>query len=284
MAVFSMGIYIGIAAGFLIGGWVSELSSWRMAFFVVGFPGVLLAIIVRMTVREPPRGHSEGVEMIGEAPSTGEVFRFMWALKSFRHIALGAALHSFGGYAFANWGPAYFHRVHHMSSGEIGTWLSFTLGLGGAAGSILGGVLADRLSRRDQRWLAYLPALATVLAIPTVLIILLSPTKVPALLVMIPNSILGAMWFGPIFATAQGLAQLRMRAIASAIMVFVINMIGLGLGPQTVGILNDVLKPQFGDNAVRYSLLIIVVTNVWAAIHFFLAGRTLRADFKAKDA
>ncbi len=283
-AVFSMGIYVGVAMGFLIGGWISELSSWRMAFVVVGLPGLVMAVIVRLSVREPPRGHSEVVAMDADTVSTGEVFRFMWGLRSFRHLCLAAALHSFGGYAFANWGPAFFHRVHHMSPGEIGTWLSITLGLGGAAGSMLGGIMADRLAQRDQRWQMYLPAIATIASIPAVFVILLAPTKLPSLLFLVPNAILGAMWFGPIFATTQGLAKLRMRAIASAILVFVINLIGLGLGPQAVGIMNDLVFARFGDEAVRYSLLVIVVANLWSATHFYLASRTIRADLKVKDA
>lgn len=283
LAVFSMGIYIGVAMGFLIGGWAAQLSTWRVAFYIVGIPGLALAVVMRLTVREPPRGHSEGVAQVAEAPSIGEVFRFMWKLRSFRHLAFAAALHSFGGYAFANWGPAFFGRVHHMTPGQIGTWLSFTIGLGGAAGSILGGVLSDRLAERDQRWQMYLPAIATLAAIPAITVILLSPAQLPSLLFLIPNSILGAMWFGPIFATTQGLAKLRMRAIAAAILLFVINIIGLGLGPLSVGMMNDMLKPQYGAEAIRYSLLVIVVVNLWAAIHFMLAARTLREDLAAKE-
>jgi predicted MFS family arabinose efflux permease len=275
-----MGIHIGTAFGFLLGGWIAELFGWRQAFLAVGLPGLVLAVVVRATVREPARGGVEGLHAEPLAPPR-EVTSFLWSLRAFRHVALAAALHSFGGYAFAVWGPPLFIRVHGMSTGELGTWLGIMLGAGGATGSLLGGVLADRLGRRDRRWQVWLPALATVAQIPFVVGILMASDPRVALLFLLPSAILSAMWFGPVFALVQALVRVRMRSTASAILLFVVNLIGLGLGPQAVGVLNDVLAATHGVHAIRWSLGIIVFANLAAALHFLLAARTIVVDLEA---
>ncbi len=278
LAVYAMGIHVGVLGGFLIGGWINELFGWRQAFFVVGLPGVVLALVVRLTVREPPRGVWEGAAAGAVATSTGEVLRLVWGLRTFRHMAFAAALHSFAAYGMASWGPAFLMRVHGMGTGEIGTWLGLISGIGGATGAVTGGMLADRLGRRDVRWSLWIPALASLVQIPFWFAFLLLPEAVPALLWSIPATLGGAMWLGPVFATTQGLVPPHMRAMASALLLFVINLIGLGLGPQSVGVLNDVLAERAGTHAIRYSLLVVGLMNSWAAAHFVLAARTLRAD------
>ncbi len=273
MAVFSMGVHVGIAFGFLLGGWIAEYFGWRRAFFAVGLPGLVLALLVQLTVREPPRS--------APAPagaSTRAVLDLLWRRRSFRHLALAAALHSFGGYAFAVWGPPFFLRVHGMTMGELGTWLGAILGIGGACGSIAGGLLADRLGATDTRRRLWLPAPATLAQIPFVIAILLVASPGTALAALVPSAILSAMWFGPVFALTQALVPPHARATASAILVFVINLIGLGLGPLAIGALNDALVAEHGPHAIRYSLLVIAATNLWAAAHFLLGARTIRAD------
>jgi predicted MFS family arabinose efflux permease len=283
LAVFSMGIHVGTAFGFLLGGWIAELFGWRQAFLAVGLPGLLLAVVVRATVREPARGAVEARHVEVLAPPR-EVARFLWKLRAFRHVALAAALHSFGGYAFAVWGPPLFIRVHGMATGELGTWLGLILGAGGATGSLLGGLLTDRLCRRDPRWQVWLPALATAAQVPFVVGTLVAAEPHVALLFLLPSAMLSAMWFGPVFALVQGLVRVRMRSTASAILLFVVNLIGLGLGPQAVGILNDVLAADLGVHAIRWSLGVIVLGNLAAALHFLLAARTLDVDLAAHRA
>lgn len=278
LAVFSMGIHVGTAFGFLLGGWIAELFGWRNAFYAVGLPGLALAVIVRLTVREPARGHAEGARADLAPVPTSEAVRLLARLRTFRHLALGAALHSFGGYAFATWGPPLFVRVHGMSTGELGTWLGVILGGGGAAGSLLGGVLADRLGAGDRRWKLWLPALATTAQIPFILIVVLATDPTIALLALVPSAVLSAMWFGPVFALTQGLVPVRMRATAAAVLLFVVNLIGLGLGPQAVGLLNDLLREAHGPHAIRYSLTIVAAANALAAVAFFRGSTTIRAD------
>jgi MFS family permease len=280
IAIFSMGVHVGIACGFLLGGWIAEFFGWRRAFYAVGLPGLGLAVLVRFTVREPIRGRVEGLVLDMSRDSVAEVLRFLWARRSFVHLALAAALHSFGGYAFAVWGPPFFMRVHGMASGPLGTWLGCVLGVGGAIGAVIGGLLGDRFGATDARWKLWVPGIGTLVQIPIVLLVLTTPAPYPAMLFLIPSAVLSAIWFGPVFALTQSLVKVRMRATAAAVLVFVINLIGLGLGPLSIGMLNDVLRPRFGPDAIRYSLVLLAATNVWAAAHFFLAARTIREDLR----
>jgi predicted MFS family arabinose efflux permease len=283
LGIYTMGGYLGILFGLLLGGWINEFFGWRMAFLAVGLPGVLLAVIVRLTLREPPRGHSEGLMNPGGRESTREVLRFLWGLRSFRHLSMAAALYALAAYGFYAWAPTFLIRVHDMGTGEAATWLGLSIGLGGAAGAYLGGRISDGLGASDVRWFMRIPALGAIAAIPFYVLFLFWPDKIIALIFFIPTAVLSAFHSGPTFSMTQGLAKLHMRAMASAILLFIINLIGLGLGPQTVGILNDLLAGMYGKEAIRYSLLIISVTNVWAIGHSLLAARTLREDLQAKE-
>lgn len=283
LAVYSMGIHVGILVGFVLGGWVNQLFGWRQAFLVVGLPGLVLAAVVRLTVREPVRGTWELTTAGVPVESSREVLRFVWGLASFRHMALAAALHSFAAYGVATWGPAFLIRVHGMETGAIGTWLGLITGVGGAIGALGGGMLADRLGVRDPRWSLWLPAVAAAVEVPFWLAFLLVPEPSQALLWLVPAVVAGAMWLGPVFALTQGLVRPHMRALASALLLFVINLIGLGMGPQAVGILNDVLAGTFGAAAIRYSLLLVAAMNLWSAVHFAWAARTLRADLTLQN-
>jgi MFS family permease len=278
LAIYAMGIHVGILFGFLVGGWMNEAFGWRQAFYVVGLPGLVLAVIVRLTLREPVRGAQEGHVAAAPTVSSRDAAREIWSLRSLRHMAIGAGLHSFAGYGLAAWGPAFMARVHHMGSAEIGMWLGLITGFAGMAGAILGGTLVDRLARRDGRWALWIPAIASTLEVPLLLAFFLVSSQNVALVIAVPGILAGAMWLGPIFAATQNLVRPAMRAFTSALMLFVVNLIGLGLGPQAVGVLNDVLAPTFGHEAVRYSLCLIGLTNLWAAVHFALGARTLRAD------
>lgn len=289
LSVFALGVPIGVMLGYLAGGWVNHHFGWRAAFFVVGTPGLLLALISWVTLREPPRGHSEGLQVDKSIAreSVGEVLRFMWQLRSFRHLAFAAALHALYGYGSLAFMPAFMMRIHAMTNtAELGLWLGLIAGIFSSIGTVLGGNLCDRLAagRKDMRWYMWLPAWATMLSVPFSFLFYLWPEGRTALLLSIPGAILGPIYLGPTAAMTQGLVKIRMRATASAILLFVINLIGLGLGPQAVGALSDLLAPTYGTESLRYALLsVVAVGSVWSAAHYFAAARTLREDLKAKD-
>jgi predicted MFS family arabinose efflux permease len=285
LSIYALGIPIGGGLGFLLGGWLNEFFDWRTAFIVVGLPGVALAAIVRLTLREPPRGaydtraRDERVDL-----PVRDVLRFMGRLRSFRHMAFAAALHAFYGYGVNTFIAAFFVRSHGLSTGELGTWLALLGFTGGVAGTYLGGFLSDRLGAGDARWYAWVPALATLIYIPFAFLVYLWPDGRVALAFSFPAVLLGGMFLGPTFAMTQNLVRPEMRATASAILLFVINLIGLGLGPQGVGIASDLLEPWLGVESLRYALLgIVVAFAAWSVTHYALAARTLRADLLARE-
>ncbi len=284
LGVYSLGIPFGILFGFLAGGWINEFFGWRVAFFVVGLPGLALALIVRLTVPEPPRGYSEQSIALTDAPDFAAVFRVLSQKKSFIHLAIGGGMTAFVGYAWVTWLPAYLIRSHAMSTGDVGTWLGFIIGIAGGLGIWLGGYLADRLGARDVRWRLWIVTLGLLCVVPFGAGVFLSPTPQASLLWLIPPMILGNFYQATSFAQTQSMVELRMRAIAAAVLLFVINVIGLGGGPQFVGILSDALSARYGDESLRWALLICSLVNIWAAWHYWLAGRALPQDLLTSGA
>jgi predicted MFS family arabinose efflux permease len=278
LGIYSLGIPVGILFGFLAGGWINQFFGWRSAFFVVGIPGLLLALLVRLTVKEPQRGMAEGRVASATQPGVLETFRFLWSKRSFRHMAFGGGLTAFVGYGFVSWMPSFLIRSHGMSTGEIGTWLGLILGIPGGIGIALGGYLADRLGGRDKRWYLWIVAVALLVGTPFAIGIFLAPTPTGSLLFLMAPVLLGNFYQATTFSQTQSLVDLRMRSVAAAVLLFILNIIGLGAGPQVVGILSDLLAPKFGQESLRYALLFSSVVNVWAAAHYYIAGKYLAAD------
>ena len=280
LSIYALGIPIGVMFGYLAGGWINEFFGWRLAFMAVGLPGVVLAVFVLFFLREPPRGMSENRQQAGaaEAPPVQAVFETLWASKSFRHLSIAAALHAFVGYGIGQWVPSFFIRIHGMSTGELSTYLALIAGLAGGLGTFLGGYLSDRYGQQDKRWYMWIPALGMVIPLPLLAAAFVVDSPYTALLFYVLPSVMGAFYLGPTFAMTQGLVDVRMRAVAASILLFILNLIGLGLGPLVVGVLSDLLVPAFAGDSLRYALLITLVANVWGAGHYFVAARTLNED------
>jgi MFS family permease len=189
-----------------------------------------------------------------------------------------AALYGMTSYAMTSWAPTFIDRVHGGTGAEVGLWLGLALGVGGAVGSVGSAWLCDRLGARDARWQLRIPALSGLLMVPATLAFAFWPTRTGALWAFLPTALLNTVFANPLYAMTQGLASLRMRSLASAVILFVLNLAGLNLGPLLIGVLNDLLAPAHGDHAVRYSLVIVGAFNLWGAVHCLLATRTLRAD------
>ena len=285
LSTYALGIPIGAAIGTLLGGWIGEYFGWRMAFMVVGLPGIIVAIVVFFTVREPPRGHSEPdhVQVQKDLVPLADTLRFLWSLRAFRHLSFAGALHAFVGYGVGLFIPAFFMRVHGFGLAETSTYL-FLIGLTGIIGTYLGGYLGDRMGKKDKRWYMGIPGIATIISVPFAVLFYTTGDPMLAIVLAIPGAILGPMYLGPTFAMTQTLVPPAMRSTASAILLFVLNLIGLGLGPVFAGFLSDILRPGYGEESIRYSLLILAVAgNIWSALHYYLASRTLREDLVAKD-
>ena len=280
MGIFAVGVNIGIMIGFFAGGWLRDLYGWRIAFMAVGTPGIVIAIFVRLWLKEPERGASEGREVITaeEPPSLLSAAKNFLSVPSIRHISLGAALNSFVGYGSVTWMPSFLERSYGTASSDIGLYLALIIGIGGGVGTFLGGYIADRLAGRDMRWNLWVPAVGIAFGLPFTFGVFLTYTEMSSLLFFIFPAMVGTIYLGPALAMVQALVPLRMRTVSSAFLLFIINIIGMGLGPQVVGILSDLLTDRFAQESMRYALFIAGFMNVWSAIHFFLGSRTLRAD------
>ena len=278
LGIYSLGIPFGIMFGLFAGGWINEFFGWRAAFFVVGVPGVILALVVRYTLAEPPRGMAEGRTDSGEQPSIGETLRYLWNKKSFRHMSFAGALTAFVGYGFVTWAPAFLIRSYGMGTGEIGTWFGLILGIPGGIGIFLGGYLADKFGARDPKWYLWTTAIALLLLTPFNFAVYLATDSTMSLIGMIIPVLLGNFYQATTFSQTQGISELRMRAVAAGILLFILNFIGLGFGPQMVGIISDLMSEAYGQESLRYALLACSLVNIWAAVHFFIAGRYLKDD------
>jgi MFS family permease len=290
LSIYSMGIPGGVFVGFLVGGHVAQTYGWRATFWVVGLPGIVLGLIVKRTLREPPRGFSDPPHTAREPSPLLHVLRSLWDKPSFRHTSFAAALHAFVGYGVGGFYPAFLMRSHHMTVAEVGNWLALITAVGGFVGTYSGGWLADHLSSRahDARHQLLVPGLSILVSVPFAVTLYLIGSKYIVLLLLLPTTAIGAMYLGPTFAVTQGLVGIRDRALAGALMLLIINLIGLGLGPVLTGVLSDALRAHFvsaGANdrsataeGLRWSLCAMTAVNVWSAAHYMRAARSLRDD------
>ncbi|MEM9742523.1 MAG: MFS transporter [Pseudomonadota bacterium] len=280
LGIYSLGIPFGILFGFIVGGNLNDMFGWRVAFLVVGIPGLLLALLVRLTLREPPRGMAEGKTDEADRPSVLETFQTMWRKRAFRHLAVGGGLAAFVGYGVTSFFPSFLIRSYGMTTTEVGTWLGLILGIPGGIGIALGGYLADRYGERDTRWYLWVVSAGLLASMPLTFAVYLSSSATASLLWFIIPVALGNFYQATTFSQTQGLVSLRMRAVAAAVLLFILNIIGLGLGPTFVGWLSDQLEPSYGQESMRYALLAASFFNLWAAFHYFMAGRYLEADLE----
>ena len=281
MGFYTIGISAGIMLAYLAGGWVVQNIGWREAFFIVGAPGLLLALVVRFTLVEPERGASEARRDSGKQPGFLATLKFLVARPSFLHMAIAAGLTSFIGYAVITFFPSFVTRSYDMQIASLGLWLGLILGIAGGAGFVGGGMIADRLGRSRQRNAMRFIAAIMLLTCGLDIAVFLAPSAVWCLLLFILPAFFSNMYLAPVLAQAQSLVSLRMRATASALMLFIINLIGLAMGPPLVGGLSDLLAARFGEESLRYSLLIFCAVMLpWAAAHYYLAGNTIEQDLE----
>ena len=303
LSIYALGIPIGSAIGLAAGGWLRETFDWRTALMIVGLPGLGLALLVRLTLREPTRGYWEGVrgarerdpaeptstksggngpELVHAPPSLREVARLLRARRSFVHMAIAGALHALYGYGAGAFNPAFFERVHGLAPLEIGYALGAIAATAGVLGTFLGGWLTDRVIGRDLRWYAWIPALGTLIYVPFVLLFYLWPDGQGALALAALPAALGGLYLGPTFAVTQALVPPPMRAQAAAVLLLILNLVGMGLGPQLVGLVSDLLAPHLAAESIRWALLgPVLLGALWSILHYGIAARTLREDLRA---
>lgn len=277
MAIWAAGINIGVFLAFMFGGLIAQRFGWRTAFVVPGGMTVLFAVLTRLTVREPPRAAEPYPFVV--APRSGGQVRESWRLMCqdpvLRHVCSGAIITATVGYGALAWVPSYLIRSHHMDIGSIGAYLAIAVGIGGALGNWLGGRYSDVLRRRDIRWSLWLVAALFIGSKPFSIAFYLLHDTSSALAVFVVPAAIGAIFMGPSIAALHDRVPAALRPIVSAIYLLLVNFIGLGVGPLVTGALSQFVFAGYGEDSLRYALVVIQVFGVWGGLHYYIAGRHL---------
>jgi MFS family permease len=274
LAIFSLGIPIGLAAGTMIGAYIAKAVDWRAAFIAMGVAGVILAPILRYFVRDLPRDRSPKAD----APLSS-VFPMLARKPAFWLLAFASSASSLCGYGLALWTPSVLIRSFGLDLVSTANFLASLVFIGGCAGVFAGGWLADRLGKMDRGWYARLPAIAWLITAPTFAAGLLAPNLWLAWpLLLIPNA-LNILWLGPVTTAVQHLVPRPMRATASASFLLINNLVGLGVGPLLIGGLSDALKSTYGVDALRNAAVACCAFYVVATLLMLLCVKPLRAGW-----
>ncbi|WP_279304896.1 spinster family MFS transporter [Pseudohalioglobus lutimaris] len=276
LSIHATATQFGILIGMLGGAVVAAQYGWRMAFILFGIPGVIVALLVAFTVKEPVRESP-----LNNSSMLADI-KHIWALPGFSLIATAGATTALAAYGLGTWSPSFLIRTHGLSLVETGLLLGGAGALSGIIGAVTGGILCDRLSKRDKRWQLWLPAGGAFATAPLMLAFLLWPEsqqftvgdyRVPvAIIFTLLGGVVAAFWLGPTYAAIQTLSPGNMRAQAAAIFLFMFNLVGMGLGPLVIGVLSDVLEPGFGVDSLRYAMAISLSLVLLGGVLFLRAA------------
>lgn len=301
VAVYMLGAPLSVVIGYFVAGWLNEFYGWRVMFAMLGIPGVVLALVAWLTLREPrretaidksarppavappPIRSSDSVAGSSGEPSVKEVCVTLWANRTFRHLLICFSVTSFFAYGLGQWQPAFLIRTFGLTTGELGSWLTLIYGLGGVLGTYWGGELASRRAANDER--LQLRGMAVVfccLAVISACIYLVS-NQYWAFALMAVTAVGGTIVSGPLFATIQTLVPMRMRAMSIALIYLFANLVGMGLGPLAAGALSDGLRPLYGDDSLRYALFALSPGYLWGAWHLWRGSRTVARDVESSN-
>jgi predicted MFS family arabinose efflux permease len=276
MSILAVGAPLGMMGGFLIGGTVSELYSWRAALFAVGVPGLLLAALMFFMLREPKRGESDTTGTTETTqPGIWNSAIYMFTTPALRQLLIASTLTGMGSYGASTWLPAFFVRVHDLSQSQVGLTMALLFGGLGAVGTLVGGKLFDIQSSKGAARGVWMIAIVQVAVIPLFIAAYQVSSLSTAIALFLLPAFAGSFFLGPTLALIQTLSPVPMRAVAAAIKMFCLNLVGLSLGPFIVGFLSDLLKPEFHQRSLPIALSVLAALSVWSAFHFWLCGRAL---------
>ena len=305
LAIYSIGVPIGTLLGAIAGGWIAQTFSWRTALIMVGAPGLVLALLARLTLREPARGHSEAAAVAAKAPSLGAVLARLGRTRTFFHITAGFVLINLAANGVNIFTSTYLVRSFHLGLARAGLLYGLAVGIAGIFGMLVGGFGADAAGRRDTRWYAWGPAIGALVAMPLYAWAFTRTDAISTMGFFFSGALLMSLYFAPTMAIVQNMVEPRMRASASALMFLLINIVGQGFGPTVMGAISDVMSHQVlapggafsicpvGANAptqliqacaapsaggLEAAILTMTLFFLWGAIHYLLAARTIRAD------
>ena len=277
LAIFSLGVPVGLAAGTLIGAYIAQAINWRAAFLVMGLAGILFAPVLWLVVRDVPRNLS------GARAPLASVFPMVARKPAFWLLAFAASTSSLCGYGLALWTPSVLMRSFGLDLLTTGNFFASLLLTGGCAGVFAGGWLADRLGTTDRAWYAKLPAIAWIVSVPAWGLGLLAPSLWIAWPLLLIGNAMNILWLGPIATAVQHLVPRAMRSTASASFLLITNLIGLGVGPLLMGGLSDALKSTYGVDSLRNAAIACLAFYLFAALLIFLSVRSLRSGWVSDE-
>lgn len=283
-AVHSAGLFAGMLLGMALAGWLGDQLGWRWTFVALGVPGIAVALIVKLTLREPVRGTLDAVKDTAGALSFVQTARMLWSCSTYRRLMVFLIAFGFAQFGLYQWWPSFYARVFSLSSSELGIYLGMALGIGSAAGLLIGGWAANRVARRDPRLPLMVGAMGMLAALPLLLVSLFASSITYSISLVFLAVLLWSASLGPAVAALHNVTLPRARATASALSIFFQSVLGAGLGPFCVGLLSDALAAQFGTLALRYALLVPVCVLPVAIIALYAAARTLPGDLKSVSA
>lgn len=287
----ALGIYIsavpvGTMLAGLIGGWLASAWGWRTTFLVLGATGLALTVLFWLTFREPLRGGLDE-SCTSLKPTTFSVMdtiRHLYRMRSCRCFFAAFAIVGFVGAAINNWTPAFFMRSHGMNLMQMAASVGLVFGIGGAAGMLAGGWMADGFAQRTASSYLRIPALAVLLGLPLYFAaFLMQSTQLAMFLLVVPVTV-GAIILPPVLALLQRLTRNNMRAVSVAVFLIVVHLFGMGFGPLLVGKISDSLLPFAGIESLRWALLCVIPLNLLAAFLFWRGARHVEDDIANNEA
>lgn len=282
MAIYTSFFTLSMIAGYLVGGYFVESLGWRMAFLIMGVPGIIMAGVAKMTLTEP-RSKQFIVKSI-EFPSMLETAKTLYRQRSLRQLFFGFCVAFFFTTGTGQWLATFFIRSHGMSTAEVGRWLAFTFGLFSVFGVISGGYFVSRYLACKERLQMQLLAFLSIVGYGVITAgAYLASSQFVALICLSISAYIGGLANGPIFAAIQSLVCDRLRSVTLAIIFLFANLIGFGLAPLALGMLSDFLNPTFGQESLRYALVLFCPGSLWIAFYYWRASTTIEADIRSVE-
>jgi predicted MFS family arabinose efflux permease len=308
-SIYSLGVSAGVLIGSIAGGYIAQSYGWRLTFVIFGVPGLILAILVPLTIREPKRGRLDTPRAgADKVPPLGEVFRRFVHKRALFHCVAGASIAAFGAYSIISFSAPFFIRAHGATLAQAGVFLGLTGGLSAGIGIFFSGQITDWASRRDSRWTVWIPAAGLLLATPLYIAGFLVSSKSAAMAILLVAPALQYLYLGPTMGLMHNLVTPRMRATATAFLYLAVNLFGLGLGPPITGFLSDRFSAALmtgelatrcvpgsvaartdelcraaAGTGIRWALVVVTLAFIWSAIHYLIAARSLRRDLQEDE-
>jgi len=281
MAIYWLASPIALLISLAAGGWLNESFGWRKTFFITGIPALLVAALVKLTVREPRTAKDPLAHMSRTLPQMSSVVHALWHQPSSRNLVFGIILFWTMGLGLGPWYATFMVRSHGMSTSELGLWLGLIFGAGGIGGNLLGAYIAERIFVDDERGKMRFSAISIALIVPCFTLFLTLPNRYQALVALIPVIALFCVFLGPTFALMQRLVPNELRATTLSIVMLLANLLGMGAGPLGVGALSDWTAPFLGSDSLRYSMFAVSLVALWSAYFFWKVGETVNQDLQS---